>query len=137
MVVHGDDFSALGVDEALNWYETELAKHFELKLRGRLGHDKGDVQEMRILNRIVRLDKGGIRYEADPRHAEILIKSLGLEGCKSVISPGVKANFEDGNAVESNDSDLATVTTALNAITDGTRAAIKKELKVSFSPKLS
>ena len=126
VVVHGDDFSALGVDESLNWYETELAKHFELKLRGQLGHDKGDVQEMRILNRIVRLDMGGIRYGADPHHAEILIKSLGLEGSKPVISHGVKANVEDENAVEPTDSDLVTVTTTLNAMTDVLRKPTKK-----------
>ena len=95
LVVHGDDFTALGVDESLNWYETELAKHFELKLRGRLGNDKGDVQEMRILNRIIRLDESGIRYEADPRQTEILIKSLGLTGSKPVISPGVKNHDEE------------------------------------------
>ena len=36
-VVHGDDFTSLGSDEALTWMETEMSKNFELKLRGRLG----------------------------------------------------------------------------------------------------
>ena len=33
VVVHGDDFAALGTDLELDWYETELACHFEIKIR--------------------------------------------------------------------------------------------------------
>ena len=42
----------------------------ECKLKGRLGHDDEDLKEMRVLNRIVRVVESGLRYEADPRHAE-------------------------------------------------------------------
>ena len=52
-VVHGDDFTALGTDDALNFYEAELQKHFECKLKGRLGSEDGDMKEMNILNRVV------------------------------------------------------------------------------------
>ena len=45
---------------------------------------------MRVLNRIVRITDGGLLYEADPRHAEMLIKSLNLEDAKSVVTPGIK-----------------------------------------------
>ena len=65
IVVHGDDFTTLGLDHDLDWYESELAKNFELKLRGRLGEGcKGDNQ-LRILNRIVTITESGITYEAD------------------------------------------------------------------------
>ena len=37
VVVHGDDFTALGTDEALDWYTAQLQAVFELKIRGRLG----------------------------------------------------------------------------------------------------
>ena len=37
IVVHGDDFTALGLDVDLNRYEAELQKLFEIKIRGRLG----------------------------------------------------------------------------------------------------
>ena len=37
VVVHGDDFTALGTDADLDFYETRLAEHFELKIRGRIG----------------------------------------------------------------------------------------------------
>ena len=88
--VHGDDFTAIGEDSDLNWYECELAKYFELKIRGRLGAGDQDIKEIRIINRILRIDDQGLKYEADPRHAEILIQSLGIANAKSVVSPGVK-----------------------------------------------
>ena len=34
-------------------------------------------KEIRILNRILRVEKWGLAFEADPRHAELLIKALG------------------------------------------------------------
>ena len=91
----GDDFTALGTDDALNRYENGLKKTFECKIRGRLGLDKGDDKEIRVLNRILRVNEEGLFYEADPRHVELLAKSMGLEGCKSVATPGLKIPFED------------------------------------------
>ena len=43
---------------------------------------KGEVQEVRILNRILRETRLGIEYEADPRHAEMII------GCAKGSSKG-------------------------------------------------
>ena len=90
IVIHGDDFTSLGTDEDLDWYETELQRYFEVELRGRLGTGSKDLQEIKILNRVVRLDARGLAYEADPRHVELLVKSLGLDGCRRVSSPGSK-----------------------------------------------
>ena len=76
IVVHGDDFTALGLDPDLDWYESELAKNFELKIRGRLGEGcKGDSQ-LRIFNRIVTITKSGLMYEADIRHVDLLSGSM-------------------------------------------------------------
>ena len=51
---------------------------------------------MRILNRVVRITPEGIRYEADPRHHELLLRSLGLEaGGSSCVTPGIKMDSED------------------------------------------
>ena len=47
VVVHGDDFTALGTDSALDTYESELLKKFDLKLRGRLGEEEQDLKEDR------------------------------------------------------------------------------------------
>ena len=89
--MHGDDFTALGDKQGLDAYEKALAKRFELKIRGRLGEGPDETKEIRILNRIVRIMPNGISYEADPRHAELLVKSLGLGECKPVMTPGVKS----------------------------------------------
>ena len=68
-VVHGDDFTAMGTDVELDLYTKEFEKVFEIKIRGRLGEGRID-QEIRILNRIVRITPNGVVYEADPRHHE-------------------------------------------------------------------
>ena len=47
VVVHGDDFTALGTDEALERYEQGLAAQFECKAKGRLGSEPKDLKEMR------------------------------------------------------------------------------------------
>ena len=95
VVVHGDDFTAFGTDEALDLYESGLKKSFDCKIRGRLGTDEQDTEEIRILNRIVRITDKGLVYEADPRHVELLAKSLGLDDCKPVATPGITKPFED------------------------------------------
>ena len=90
VVVHGDDFTALGTDPELDWYESQLAQHFELKIRGRLGEGCPGDNELRILNRIVRITPDGLTYEADPRHVDLLSQSMSLEGANSVVTPGIK-----------------------------------------------
>ena len=45
---------------------------------------------MRILNRIVTLTPEGLIYESDPRHVELMVRNLGLDGPKDVATPGVK-----------------------------------------------
>ena len=35
--VHGDDFTTLGLDEDIDWFEGKLQESFEIKIRGRLG----------------------------------------------------------------------------------------------------
>ena len=42
---------------------------------------------MRVLNRIVRITDDGIEYEADQRHADLVIKQLALEKSNSVLTP--------------------------------------------------
>ena len=48
-----------------------------------------------MLNRIIRITDKGLLYEADPRHAELLAKSMGLEQSRTVATPGVKKPFND------------------------------------------
>ena len=47
--------------------------------------------------------KDGISYEADPRHAEIVIDELGLKDAKGVVTPGTT---EDGATKDNNEKQL-------------------------------
>ena len=98
LVVHGDDFTALGTGDALNTYEQGMLKAFDCDVRGRLGPEAQDAKEIKILNRFLRVVPEGLRYEADPRHVELLATALGLEACREVSTPGAKGCPEEQNA---------------------------------------
>ena len=70
-----------------------MGKAFLCKVGGRLGSGAGDVQEVRLLNRVIRWTPKGILYEADPRHAEQLAKDLEKFGEKSVRVPLTSAGL--------------------------------------------
>ena len=91
VVVHGDDFFSNGSVKELWQLDQDLKKHFEMKTE-MLGPNKeaGEVQEIRFLNRILAWHDEGISWEADPRHAEMVVKQLGLEGGRSAATPGAK-----------------------------------------------
>ena len=74
----------------LNWYETEHAKHFELKLKGKLGVGCPSDNDIRILNRIVKITVKNLAYETDPRHVQLIVESLQLQDSKEVSSPRMK-----------------------------------------------
>ena len=92
--VHGDDFTTTGPKSSLDWFTAKLKEKYELKESARLGPAEDDDKEARVLNRMVRWTSSGIEYEADPRQGEKLVQELGLEGCKSVATPAVKATAE-------------------------------------------
>ena len=50
---------------------------------------------MRILNRVVEMQPDGLTYEADPRHVEIMLNSMGLTDANAVMTPGVKEGVAD------------------------------------------
>ena len=95
LTVYGDDFSARGRRDDLDWYETQMQEKFDLTVKGRLGYAKEDDHEVRILNRLIRTTDKGVEYEADPRHAEELIRTLELEGCNPTVTPGVKETMDN------------------------------------------
>ena len=47
---------------------------------------------IKVLNKILRYAEEGLELEADPRHAEMVIRDLGLEGGKLSKIPGTKAD---------------------------------------------
>ncbi len=88
LTVHGDDFLATGSASSLAWFEHTLLTTFEGKVKGRL-QKPGD--ELRILNRIARRTTDGYEWEADQRHAEMIVSSAGLDDdSRPLTSPGRK-----------------------------------------------
>ena len=77
-VIHGDDLTNLGNENSLDWFRRRIEERFEVKFRARLGPDAKDDRSVRILNRVVEWTPTGIRYEADQRHADIIVKSMGV-----------------------------------------------------------
>ena len=94
VVVHGDDFTVLGQEADLDWFRRKISEKYEVKFRGRIGPGSGDDKSIRILNRVVTWTEEGIEYEADQRHAEIIIKGLGMQAdSKGVATPGNKREW--------------------------------------------
>ena len=72
------------MEQNLKWMKAELEKHYEIKTQV-LGPGPEDLQQVRVLNRVLTWTKEGIHYEADPRHAEIVAEQLGLRDAKGVV----------------------------------------------------
>ena len=95
-LVHGDDFCVLGDEEALDQIEKTLRAKYDLKVTGELKLGTGQDHEVIFLNRVLRVagstSDERFEIEADPRHAEMIVKDLGLEGtnAKSLDTPGLK-----------------------------------------------
>ena len=97
VTVHGDDFTATGRENELQWFNGILKGAYEVKTKF-LGPDKQrHLQEVRILNRVIRWEEWGIGYEADQRHAELVVKELGLEESRPVTTPGAKEDVNRAN----------------------------------------
>ena len=70
-----------------------------MKVRAILGPDSGDDKEVTILGRVFRWHEDGIRFEADPRQIEKLLRDLDMVSCRLVAVPGIKPSG-DGEAEE-------------------------------------
>ena len=89
VMVHGDDFLATGDAKSVEGLKQVLTNAYKVKIET-LGLDEGDAAEIRVLNRVLRRTPVGYRLEADPRHAEAVIRDLGLVGAKASKLPGSK-----------------------------------------------
>ncbi len=89
VMVHGDDFVAVGYEKTLKEARSALENKYKIKVET-LGDGLECAREVRILNKVVRYTDAGVELEADPRHAEIVVKELGLENAKAVRVPGAK-----------------------------------------------
>ena len=77
-MVHGDDFTFAGKDDHLKWAAESMSSWYQVKVKGVLGPEKDDVDEIEILGRRVRWTPGGIELRADARHAKDIVEKMGL-----------------------------------------------------------
>ena len=86
-LVHGDDFMSTGTRASMRWFRGKLEQRFELSTT-LIGPGPDEVPEERLLGRVIRAGADGSwEYEADQRHAELLIKSLNLTAAKGGEEP--------------------------------------------------
>ncbi len=74
-----------------------MEEQYEIKSE-HLGPEDGPKQEIRVLNRVLRWTDDGLEYEPDQRHAELIIRDLGMDGAKPVSTPATaetKDELED------------------------------------------
>lgn len=114
--IHGDDYVIAGGRDQSAWLRGHVEQTFIVKDRGVLGPrpDLGDVQEIVVLNRILRFIPEGapggecIEYEADPRHADILAAQFGFtDTSKTVATPGVRTKMTESQLEPLKDKDAA------------------------------
>ena len=78
----------------MDWLKAELSKAYEIQTQ-KLGGSKGQKAEGKVLNMISGHTADGWEIKADPRHAELVIEQLGLEGDSSVATSGVSGADEE------------------------------------------
>ena len=86
-LVHGDDFGAAGSRSGIAWFKGKLGERFGIKTTT-VGLGPEEEREGRMLNRIVAVSEDGWSYEADQRHAELIVQGLGLSEAKGIGVPG-------------------------------------------------
>ena len=116
VMVHGDDFIAVGPGQRLGHLKETLENKYKIKTE-QLGCGEGMQEEVRILNKIVRQTSAGIELEADPRHAEIVVKELGLKDARPSPVPGskIEAKKNTNNDYGNNDKIKATTQARIDA----------------------
>ncbi len=85
LTVHGDDFTSTGRERDLQWLDGQLKSRYDVKTEF-LGPREEHAKQIRVLNRVITWANGGIEYEPDQRHSEIIVKAMGVE--KAVSTPG-------------------------------------------------
>ena len=65
------------------------------KHKGRLGPEEFDLQELRILSRVVTRNSRGITYEAGQRHVEICLPGVGPTDHSKTISTPTDRSAKD------------------------------------------
>ena len=94
MTVHGDDFFAVADVDQIRWIEEQLKSECAIKAEV-LGPEPELCLQIKILNRSIRCgDK--LEYEADSRHAEVIVEECEVQSWRTAKTPGVQEAAVDG-----------------------------------------
>ena len=97
--VHGDDFTVTGSETELKRMEAQMAVKYNVKTKF-LGPSSPHEQEVRVFNKTLRWIDEGIEYEAEQRHAELIIKGMEMENAAPAPTPGAAHTKEEAKDYE-------------------------------------
>ena len=97
ITLHVDDFLVVGEDEHLHELKTALEKVYKLKGKV-LGLDEDDNKEGVFLGRRFHWCDWGIEMEGNSKHIQELLKTTGMESCKSVNTPLRAEDYKDDDS---------------------------------------
>jgi hypothetical protein len=103
VVVHGDDFTFIGRDKELREVKELMETWYSLKVRGVLGPEAEDDKKITILGRELRWSECGLEYEADRRHATMIIEAMGLDE----RSKGLSCPYDKSEQPEDEGDDMS------------------------------
>lgn len=83
LIVNGDDFVTVGDAQELHWLRGILESKFEISTVV-VGHEPGDTRMAKVRNRVISAVERGFTYEADARHAELIVRRLGRQDARAV-----------------------------------------------------
>ena len=69
---------------------------YEIKVRGRLGPDEGDLKQIDILGRIIRYEEWGLSWQADPRHRTMIMEHFGFGPTTKTLTTTIKVICRTG-----------------------------------------
>ena len=90
VLVHGDDFVTSGERPDIRWFQGVLEERFEISTKV-IGDGPGELSSAKVLNRVISVSESGWTHEADQRHADLIVKAMGLEQAKGGKTPGEEA----------------------------------------------
>ena len=86
---HGDDFCVVAARVVLEQFGRMLAEAFDVKQTGLLDFDAAGADEMKMLNRTLRLDcaRRVVSIEPEERHVQTMVSDLGLGSARAAATP--------------------------------------------------
>ena len=94
-MVRGDDLIFGGTQVELEKIRGLFKKWYDVKDRGTMESDTGNIKEVVIFGRTLKFTEMGLEYTPDGNHRDAILQELGLElDSKSLGCPALGANMK-------------------------------------------